>query len=59
MNNLNSSSSESMKALTNKVIKADLASRKKRFIGMRAMAVYPFLILPIAYYTTKVILLNF
>ena len=59
MNNLNSSSSESMKLLTDKVIKADLASRKKRFNGMRAIKVSPFLILPIAYYTIKVIKINY
>lgn len=55
MNHLNSSSSESMKALTDKVIKADLASRKKRFVGQRAARMYPFLVFPLVYYTVKVI----
>ena len=54
MNTMNSSSNESMKALTDKVIKADLASRKKRFVNMRAVRLYPLLMFPFVYYTLKV-----
>jgi hypothetical protein len=54
MNTLNNSSSESMKSLTQKVLNADLASRKKRAISIRAIRLYPLLAFPIIYYTFKV-----
>ena len=44
MNFLNNSSSESMKALTEKVIKADLSSRKRRSVANRAGKMSPILL---------------
>jgi len=54
MNFLNNSSSESMKALTEKVIKADLSSRKRRSVANRAGKMSPILLFPFVYYTVKV-----
>lgn len=51
---LHSSSTESMKKLTEKVLKADLASRKKRMFSIKAAKLYPILLVPFAYYAVKV-----
>jgi len=56
---INNSSSQSMKTLTEKVLKADLASRKKRMISAKAGKLSVLLMLPFVYYSIKVILIYY
>lgn len=51
---IHTSSSQSMKNLTDKVLKADLASRKRKMIKMKAGKFQLILIFPFAYYALKV-----
>jgi hypothetical protein len=51
---LKSSPSESMKQLTEKVLKADLASRKSKMLSVKAGKLHPFLVVPLTYYVVKV-----
>lgn len=48
------SSSQSMKNLTDKVLKADLASRKNKMISSKAGKFIQILMIPFAYYAIKV-----
>ena len=52
----NTNSSQSMKNLTDKVLKADLASRKKKMLSLKALKFSQVLMIPIAYYVVKVYL---
>lgn len=51
----NNSSSQSMKNLTEKVLKADLASRKRKMISLKAGRFIQLLTIPFAYYALKVL----
>ena len=55
---IHTSSSQSMKNLTDKVLKADLASRKKRMISIKAGKVSHLLMVPFVYYAMKVKIFN-
>lgn len=46
---------ESMKNLTEKVLKADLASRKNKMLSIRSTKFLQILWLPVAYYVVKVL----
>ena len=57
---IHNSSSQSMKNLTEKVLKADLTSRKRKMITMKAGKFHQILMIPFVYYALKVFLiLNF
>ncbi len=51
--------SQSMKNLTEKVLKADLASRKRKMISFKAGKLTQILMVPFVYYALKVKLLVF
>lgn len=51
---IHNSSSQSMKDLTEKVLKADLASRKKKMITLKVGKVTLLMMIPFAYYALKV-----
>ena len=51
---IHNSSSQSMKNLTEKVLKADLASRKRKMITFKAGKVNLLLMIPFSYYDLKV-----
>jgi hypothetical protein len=51
---IHNSSSQSMKTLTDKVLKADLASRKRKMLALKAGKFSQILMVPFAYYALKV-----
>ncbi len=51
---IHNSSSQSMKNLTEKVLKADLASRKKKMISLKAGKASILMLIPFTYYALKV-----
>jgi len=56
---IHNSSSQSMKNLTDKVLKADLASKKKKMISIKSAKIAQLLFLPFAYYAVKVNFFHF
>ncbi len=54
---IHKSSSQSMINLTDKVLKADLASRKRKMVSTKAAKLAQLLVLPFAYYAIKVIII--
>jgi len=55
---IHTSSSQSMKNLTEKVLKADLASRKRKMYTSKAGKFIQLLTIPFAYYALKVYRFN-
>lgn len=51
---IHNSSSQSMKNLSEKVLKADLASRKRKMISLKAGKFTQLLMVPFVYYALKV-----
>jgi len=52
---IHTSSSQSMKNLTEKILKADLASRKRKMISVKAIKFQQILMIPFVYYALKVL----